>query len=255
MYSKQFRSVHFRYQRGANTVKKIRKAFIEEVFLQGLHKVRICDLTRRAKVTRGAFYNYWSSLQECLADIMLIREGLEEENTQAEMWLGAGSEVRSLLVYKIREFLSIKSNKDLQVHYFPLVLLQEKNFLNAELSGLLRSCLKHIRMEWNKIIQRDQERGLICSTIERETSVVCILNFMSGIIQNMNHDSESEELNRPLKATMSHFVCSLLTEDYLNSHYSSKAGTLLAKSNASVKQQASLMNKKAKAKEISVRGA
>lgn len=250
MPSKQFRSVQFRYQRGEDTVKRMRKAFIEEVFLNGFHRVRICDISRRAKVTRGAFYNYWGSLQECLGDFLLIREGVEEEEPFEDQEKKALNS--SLVVRKIRELLSIRLNKELQSHYLPLVLLQEKSLFNAELSRLLRSCLQQIRKEWSKLIQRDQKAGLVRRNIERETSAVCILNFISGIIQNMNHESENEELNGPLKKAMSSFLCFLFTEKHLNSYYPQQAKVgkngLILKAQSSISQKTQKTQKKNKEK-------
>ena len=242
MYSKQFRPIHFRYKRGAETLKKIRSAFVEKVFLQGFRQAKIHDLARHAKLTRGAFYNYWSSMEECLADIMLIRADLDEDQS-IKIELEKGISAPSLLVHRIREFLQIKSRDDLQNYYFPLVMLQEKNFLNAELSELLRKCLRNMRIEWEKLIERDQKEGLIRLDIERESCAVCILNFLSGMIQNMNHDSKSGELNRPLKAAMDHFVCSLFTKEHLN--YYPLTPTM--------REQVSLKNKPRKAEKVRAR--
>ena len=239
MQSKQFRSIHFRYQRGASTLKNIREAFTKELFLRGFHQIKVHDLTQRAKLTRGAFYNYWGSTKECLADIMLIRADLDEDK-RIKTELEGNMSSPSLLVHRIRDFLFIKTRIDLQSYYLPLFLLQEKSFLNTELSGLLRKCLKHMRTEWEKVIERDQKKGLIRSHIEKENTSVCILNFLSGMIQNMGHDTENGELNRFLKAAMNHFVCSLLTERHLKMYLSPKKRESITKTQPLIQKQALL---------------
>ena len=68
--SKQFPMISARYGRGEATLKKMRVAVLESIYANGFHQTTICEIVRRAKLTRGAFYNYWDSLHDCLADII-----------------------------------------------------------------------------------------------------------------------------------------------------------------------------------------
>ena len=67
-------------------------------------------------------------------------------------------------------------------------------------------------------MQSDQKKQIIRQDVAIAPTVACLLNFISGIIQNKNHDSEQEELNAPLKHALNNFVYNLLASTYIQKH-------------------------------------
>ena len=54
--------VRAKYVKGEATLEKIREACLHEITTRGYHRTSVCEVVRRANLTRGAFYNYWNSL-------------------------------------------------------------------------------------------------------------------------------------------------------------------------------------------------
>ncbi len=210
--SSPFRLTYARYERGELTLEKLRYAFLEEIFTHGFQRTSICKVTSRANLTRGAFYNYWNSLQECLADVILLSRKNKGETDRIKE-IPTNNKDSSMLLYKLKDFF-FKYRKDFNYAYLPLILLHEKDFSNKEIRKLLLDSFASLRLQWETVIQRDQKFKVLCIDIDPQITASCILNFISGIIQNTVHDSKVEDLNRPLKYAFENYVRSLFSKRY-----------------------------------------
>ena len=278
MHSQSYLSIQARYERGESTIKKIRDAAVEEIFLNGYYGTNICKITKRAKLTRGAFYNYWASLKECLADILLqnnedkkenddckqkerdshLEEKIQNENfksknkkkDQLQMKLKYHNKT-SLLLQEMYQDITLDSSTSLKYRYLPLILLQEKSFMDTEFSALICKSITSIRKNWSEAVAIDKCNGLIPFNTDELTVATSMLNFVSGIIQNKNHDTEKEELNAPLKKALNITVSHLFTKKYLSRYRYQKKAEQKSTTNISTKNQVIINKEQASVKSAS----
>ena len=213
-----------RYKRGAPTLDKIKLALLEEIYTNGLFRTSVCKVSEHANVTRGAFYNYWSSIEECLIDLLFSYE--EINKSKEKKFFFKKEKVHSSLLSLVSEVLYIYPVKELGYQYFPLLLLNEKRIDNKELLELLLDSVGKIRQNWINAILEDQSAHLILEDVVPTPTAVALLNFTSGIIQNVNHDTKSEILNAPLKIAMENFVHNLFYQNYMEAYKKERIKTL-----------------------------
>ncbi len=209
-----FGQTRARYKRGETTIRKVQSALLEIIFTRGFQSTNVCEIVRQAKMTRGAFYNYWQSVEECLADLLTCSNQVKQEaNCNEELSPQDQDSNPSQLIQKLNEALLLPTHKGLRHLYLPLVLISEKKFVNKSLTAFLCDSIKQIRLDWQKAIQNDQKTNIIRTNVDSWITAVTLLSFVSGIIQNTNHDVEGK-LNNPLKLAINNHVFSLFTSEY-----------------------------------------
>ncbi|MCR9141272.1 MAG: TetR/AcrR family transcriptional regulator [bacterium] len=207
--------VRAKYVKGEATLEKIREACMEEIISFGYHRTSVCEIVRRANLTRGAFYNYWTSLDDCLADLILaIREIVKNDEDAIEYHSKLNDP--SATVKKIRVVHYLLQQKKSPYMLLPMALLQEKTIANQELKDLLRTYLLTVKSEYLSVLNEDQAAGLLRDDIDTEVVSAAILNFFKGIFEK--NVLEFDEFTEPLEAAFAHFLGSCLAPDYLAEH-------------------------------------
>ncbi len=207
--------VRAKYVKGEATLEKIRDACMEEIISFGYHRTSVCEIVRRANLTRGAFYNYWTSLDDCLADLILaIREIVKNDEDAIEYHNRLNDP--SATVKKIRVVHYLLSEKKSRFILLPMALLQEKTIANQELKDLLRNYLLTVKGEYLSVISEDQAAGIIRPEIDPEIVAAAILNFFKGIFEK--NVLEFDEFNESLESAFALFLSSCLAPDYLAEH-------------------------------------
>lgn len=203
--------VKAKYVKGEATLEKIREACLEEITLRGYHRTSVCEIVRRANLTRGAFYNYWNSLDDCLADLVLaIRESLQNDPDRIDY--EKSLEDKSEMVRRVKANLFIILEKKRRQAYLPIALLQEKGLPGDDLKELLHDYVNRVKEEWHAVIQHDQEQGYILPDLDAEAVAVGIMNSIGGIIHNS--ELKFRELSQPLENALILFLNACLTESY-----------------------------------------
>src|SRR5512135_3555451 len=82
-HAPRYGKVQAKYLKGEITLDRMRQAAIQEISEKGYHRTSVCEIVRRAKLTRGAFYNYWNTLDECVIDIIHSVKDTAEKNPVA----------------------------------------------------------------------------------------------------------------------------------------------------------------------------
>ncbi|MEQ9362729.1 MAG: TetR/AcrR family transcriptional regulator [Leptospirales bacterium] len=207
--------VRAKYVKGEATLEKIREACMEEIISFGYHRTSVCEIVRRANLTRGAFYNYWTSLDDCLADLILaIREIVKNDEDAIEYHSKLNDP--SATVKKIRVVHYLLQQKKSPFMLLPMALLQEKTIAIQELKDLLRTYLLTVKSEYLSVLSEDQSAGIIRPEIDIEVVAAAILNFFKGIFEK--NVLEFDEFTEPLETAFALFLSSCLAPDYLADH-------------------------------------
>ena len=207
--------VRAKYVKGEATLEKIREACMEEIISFGYHRTSVCEIVRRANLTRGAFYNYWTSLDDCLADLILaIREIIKTDEDAAQF--GSTLNDPSATVKKIRVVHYLLRRKNSRYMRLPMALLQEKTIPSQELKDLLRTYLLNVKAEYLAEIEADQAAGILRDDIQPDTVAVAILNFFKGIFEK--NVLEFDEFTEPLETAFEVFLSACFTPEYLEKH-------------------------------------
>ncbi len=171
--------VFAKYERGEVTIAKIRESLILEITERGYHKTNVCDLVKRAGLTRGAFYNYWSSLDECIIDLLNHMEdesqGHIPESLQEKKHISFTAE-------SLRVIMTLVIKKQWKAGYLLLALLQEKEFSTKELQKRVRQSFeKHIRF-WYDLIEADKKNKIISETVPADLTAMSITSHIGSIL-------------------------------------------------------------------------
>ncbi len=208
--------IRAKYVKGEATLEKIREACLEEIIAFGYQRTSVCEIVRRANLTRGAFYNYWTSLDDCLADLISNIRELVQTDEDAVEFSKTIADDPSATVRKIRLAFYSFEEKQSRFLLLPLALLQEKNIANEELKNILRDYLMRVKGEYVEVIQADQEAGIIDPELEADVLAVALMNFFKGIFEK--NVLAFDEFRVPIRKAMMLFLESSLSTDYLKDH-------------------------------------
>lgn len=123
-----------------------RKRRVSDIALQlfvekGVGQTSIQDIIEKANISKGTFYNYFSSKNDCIAEIL---EGLRYDASQLRMELQVGKDEtdRQVLIEQIAIFLEMNEKRNLNV------LLE--SILNSNEAELRKLVLHHriYELEW-----------------------------------------------------------------------------------------------------------
>ena len=207
--------VRAKYVKGEATLEKIRDACMEEIISFGYHRTSVCEIVRRANLTRGAFYNYWTSLDDCLSDLILaIREIVKNDEDAIEYHKKLNDP--SATIKKIRVVHYLLQQKKSRYIQLPMALFQEKTISNQELKNLLRDYILTVKAEYLSVIEEDQTAGIIRYELEAETIAAAILNFFKGIFEK--NVLEFDEFREPTESAFKIFLSAILTPEYIAKH-------------------------------------
>ena len=207
--------VRAKYLKGEATLEKIREAALDEITARGYHRTSVCEIVKRANLTRGAFYNYWSSLDDCLADLILaIDEGVKNNPRAIEYYdsLTDPSET----IKKVKLSLNLVLEDKFRFILLPTLLLQEKGLPDEGLKELLKDYMGRVKDEWLAVIKQDQENAYIIPGLDPETVAMGIMNLMGGIFHNS--ELKFREFSQPMENALILFLLASLTEDYREQH-------------------------------------
>lgn len=208
--------IRAKYVKGEATLEKIREACLEEIIAFGYQRTSVCEIVRRANLTRGAFYNYWTSLDDCLADLISnIRELVQTDEDAVEFSKTIAGDP-SATMRKIRLAFHSFEEKQSRFLLLPLALLQEKNIANEELKNILRDYLLRVMGEYVDVVQEDQEAGIIDPELESDVLAVALMNFFKGIFEK--NVLAFDEFRVPIRKAMMLFLEGALSTEYLKDH-------------------------------------
>ncbi len=207
--------VRAKYVKGEATLEKIREACMEEIISFGYHRTSVCEIVRRANLTRGAFYNYWTSLDDCLADLILAIREIVQNDESALQYYNTLSEP-SATVKRIRMVHYLLAQKKSRYVLLPMALFQEKNIPNQELKDLLRSYLLTVKGEYLEVLEEDRAAGILRADVEPETVASGVLNFFKGIFEQ--NVLEFDEFREPLESAFELFLEGSMSPEYVAQH-------------------------------------
>ncbi|MBX7058909.1 MAG: TetR/AcrR family transcriptional regulator [Leptospirales bacterium] len=174
--------VRAKYTKGEATLEKIRDACLDEIINRGYHHTSVCEIVRRAQLTRGAFYNYWVSLDHCISDLLLVIREIVADDKELMRYQNSLSD-ESALVRKVRGILYYVRERQMRYPLLPLSLLNEKDLNNDELQTILIDYCAQVQGEYHAAIQADEESGLLKSGVDSAASAVTVMLFLRGLLE------------------------------------------------------------------------
>ena len=207
--------VKAKYTKGEATLDKIREATLEEIISRGYHRTSVCDIVKRAKMTRGAFYNYWPSLDACLSDLILAMQESIRNNPDAVSYYNELSDP-SETIKKVKLTMYLVLSDKYRFILLPASLLQEKDLPGDALKQHLRDYMDDLNQEWIEVIQRDQEKHYIIPGLDPQTIASGIMNLMTGFFHNC--ELHYNEFSKPMENALILFLLASLTENYREEH-------------------------------------
>lgn len=201
--------VNARYGKGEITLEKIRLSVVEELVERGYHQTSICDVVNRANLTRGAFYNYWDSLDTCILDVLdYLREDESFRTGVTELMQKVGHP--SVTFQLIKALLTLTVKKKWKAGFVSMTLLQEKAIENQILRKRIEENLLQIQKEWENVIKADIESGVFRDDLKPEGIASGVMNLIGGILQQELLGFRS--LTRKSEEAILFFMNSLLSE-------------------------------------------
>ncbi len=203
--------VRAKYVKGEATLEKIREACMEEIVTRGYHHTSVCEIVRRARLTRGAFYNYWVSLDDCIADLLLVVREIVRNDPDAVRFAEQLEEPSEILK-KMRTMLHLVLDRGSRYPLFPIALMTEKDLGNQELKQLLKDYVASVQQEWTAVVRADQESGIVRRDIDPATAAAGIMVFMRSLLDQavMLPDYQVERMRESFLL----YLGALLSEGY-----------------------------------------
>lgn len=199
--------VKARYTKGELTLSLLRKAAIDEITEKGYFRAGVASIVQRASLTRGAFYNYWHSLDECLLDILsTVREDLL--SLEVKEYLNSQFAFKSATVRRVFSALTIMLRCNHRPSYLTLALLQEKDLPSAILRDTLRIHLNEIIDDYAKTIADDQDAGFIAENIDSRGAACGIVNLIGGLMHI--HELRYDEIASPMARALGNYLAGIL---------------------------------------------
>ena len=201
--------IRARYGKGEITLRKIRDAAISEISEKGYHRTSVCEIVRKARLTRGAFYNYWDSLDDCLVDLL---NAIPEENGKNPEFSDSipGIPHPSRTVQSIVQLLTLVVKKNWRAGYVLLALMQEKDLPGKALKKKIRESLNQFQEQWIQRIEEDQKNRIILPDVNPGMLAVAIMSQMGMLL----HFRELKylEMRELQENAFLHMLDSVLTE-------------------------------------------
>lgn len=173
--------IRARYEKGEITLRKIRDAAISEISEKGYHRTSVCEIVRKANLTRGAFYNYWDSLDDCLVDLL---NAIPEESEEDQKYQKAASRIQhpSMTIRSIMQLLTLVMKKNWRAGYVLLALMQEKDLPGKALKKKIRESMDQVIGQWIELIEEDKKSKTIRPDVDSKMLAVAIMSQMSSIL-------------------------------------------------------------------------
>jgi len=114
----------------------------QQLFVQnGIQHTSIQDIIEKANISKGTFYNYFSSKADCIAEIL---EGLRYDASQLrmEMQVGKDEKDRAIFVDQIAVLIQLNEERNLSVLFEAILNSNEKELKKLVLQHRLHE------MEW-----------------------------------------------------------------------------------------------------------
>ncbi len=207
----KYGKVKAKYLKGEATLEKLRQAAIQEVTEKGYHRTSVCELVRRADLTRGAFYNYWSSLDECIIDLLhSIKESMENDPVFYDYSERMKRHHPSLTVQWIMTVLSMFIKKNWRAGYVLMALIQDKEIPGKMLQKKLKEYVDVLRDEWMERIRTDQKAKIFRPDLDPGTVAVGLLSQV-GLFLHMS-DLKYMDYRKEQESSIVFFLNSCLTD-------------------------------------------
>lgn len=182
-----------------------RKRHVADVALtlfleRGVQQTSIQEIIDRANISKGTFYNYFSSKTECIAAVLeLLRYEARERRLTAEV--GKNTANKELLVEQISDLIEINEERNLHVLF--------EGLLHSNEPELKKLVLQHRLIEIRWVCQRIVDvYGFEYESVAYEAAVM-----MHGLLQHMLfmiRVTNSAYTLKELVATIFHYIELLL---------------------------------------------
>ncbi|MCB1174658.1 MAG: TetR/AcrR family transcriptional regulator [Leptospiraceae bacterium] len=203
--------VKAKYSKGEQTLRKIREAALQAILSRGYHRTSVCELVKQSKLTRGAFYNYYNSLDDCLSDLIAaMQESIRNHPDAIEYYQSLPDP--SLTVKKVKLTMYLVIANKYRFILLPSVLLQEKDLPASGLRRQLETYMQQWNLEWLEVIKADQDSRAILPSLAPETIAAGIMNLLTGFFHNCEQNFQA--FNTPMEQALVLFLLATLTEEY-----------------------------------------
>ncbi len=172
-----------RYGKGEKTLEKMRNAAIEELYTRGFHKTSVCEIVSRAGLTRGAFYNYWNTLDECVIDVIHhINELSGEDRILTNLYKKANHP--SSTVRFTQALMTRVIKKKWKEGHLILSLIHEKDLEGEDLRRTITEFMESSMKKWISIVASDQKQGMIQKDLDPESVAGMITTIMGAVFHH-----------------------------------------------------------------------
>jgi AcrR family transcriptional regulator len=201
--------VFAKYEKGEQTLVRIREAVIEEIVERGYHRTNVCDIVKRAKLTRGAFYNYWNSLDECIIDVL---NDIEDHSLKTDQDYVLKSKKVSILIENLQQIMTLTVKNNWKAGYLLLSLFQEKNIPSKELQKRMKLSFERVLDYWKGLIDEDKKRKIIQEKIPSDAAAMTLMSLTASILHLSV--SKFDEYQQLQEESAVFFLNSILTDSY-----------------------------------------
>jgi AcrR family transcriptional regulator len=201
--------VFAKYEKGEQTLAKIREAVIVEIIERGYHQTNVCDIVKRAKLTRGAFYNYWNSLDECIIDVL---NHIEDQSLKTDQDNSPNLKKASILIENLQQIMTLTVKNNWKAGYFHLSLLQEKNITSKELQKRMKLSFERVLEYWKGLLEEDKKKKIIQEKIPSDAAAMTLMSLTASILHlSVSKFDEYQHLQEESAVL---FLNSILTDAY-----------------------------------------
>lgn len=177
--------VRARYGKGEITLNRMRSAAIEEISLRGYHRTSVCEIVKRADLTRGAFYNYWNTLDDCVLDLIQHIEEDSHINPDIKKLQNKTSHP-SQIVGTVQILATMVLKKKWREGSLILALLHEKDLPGTPVKKNVKRYIDNRMREWKEHISNDQKAGIIRKELDPQAMALMLLSMIAGVFHQMN---------------------------------------------------------------------
>ncbi len=205
--------VRAKYTKGEATLEKIREACIQEIVHRGYHHTSVCEIVRRAQLTRGAFYNYWVSLDHCISDLLLVIREIMAEDPELARYHASLPDA-SFLVNTVRTVMHSVVERGSLYPLLPLALIAEKDLNNEELVTILNDYCAEVQGEYVAAIEADRESGYLRADLSSRPVAATVMLYLRGLLEL--NVVRPPALLADLGSGFRDYLAAHFTEEYLN---------------------------------------
>ncbi len=203
--------IYARYLKGERTLEKIRQAAIYELSEKGYHQTSVCDIVKRANLTRGAFYNYWNSLEECILDVLNYSLESDRFSEEIEKWRNS-TKHPSETVRTVQVVSTLIGLRNWHVAFLTYALAQDKNLPGKKLKKRVAERMIQEIEFWNRVIQQDQNQGIIKSHLDSQAAGTGIALLM-GLFLHQFKNRKSSSVGSAEESALIFLLESLFSEE------------------------------------------